>query len=248
MQFMDVKTAGRTLKMFEAFSTLGRPLGMSELAHHLQIPVSSCFAIVRTLEARGYLYTLQDRGPVYPTGRLLQVATAIGAHDPLRQKLVELSAALREELDETVVIGALRGPDVVYLHSEESSQSIRYAPKVGSLRSAHANSIGKALLAGLDEPTLMNSLQKLGFEAFTPRTLTDAPALLADLDAGRQCGWFKNLGESTSDLGAVACRVTANGQSYGVSVAGPLGRIEAAGPDRIGRRLVQLCAVARQSG
>ncbi len=239
---MDVKTAGRTLEVFEAFSRLGRPLGMSDLAHHLQIPVSSCFAIVRTLQARGYVYTLRDRGPVYPTGRLLQVATAIAAHDPLRHRFLKLSAALRDEFDESVVIGVLRGGDVMYLHSEESTRSIRYAPTVGSLRSAHANSIGKALLAGLDEASLASHLAMLRFEALTPRTLTDPRALLDDLDVGRRRGWFQNLGESTTDLGAVACRVSVGEQSYGVSVAGPLGRIEAAGPERIGRRLARLCA------
>ena len=239
---MDVKTAGRVLEVFEAFARLGRPVGMSDLAARLQLPVSSCFAIVRTLESRGYICRMRERGPLYPTGRLLQVATAISAHDPVRQRLMELTRSLREAFGETVVIGTLRGTEVIYLHSEEAPHAIRYAPRLGSLRSAHANSIGKALLAGLDEAELASHLKRLSFEPFTPLTLTDPAALRDDLEAGRRRGWFRNLGESAEDLGAVACRVVANGHAYGVSVAGPINRIAAAGPERVGTRLAALCA------
>jgi DNA-binding IclR family transcriptional regulator len=50
---MHVKTAARALDLFEGFAREGKPL--SQRARAIGAPVCSCFGIVRTLEARGYL-------------------------------------------------------------------------------------------------------------------------------------------------------------------------------------------------
>ena len=68
---MDVKTAGRTLDLFEGFAELWGPASLSEVSRQLRIPMSSCFCLVRTVENRGYLYATRARGPLYPTRRLL---------------------------------------------------------------------------------------------------------------------------------------------------------------------------------
>ena len=49
----DVKTAVRTLKLFEAFAVRKQPLVLSELAEQLEIPPSSCLLLIRTLLQRG---------------------------------------------------------------------------------------------------------------------------------------------------------------------------------------------------
>ena len=48
-----VKTVARTLDVLEAFATARGPLSPSELARTIRVPVVSCFAIARTLEAAG---------------------------------------------------------------------------------------------------------------------------------------------------------------------------------------------------
>ena len=52
---MDVKTAGRTVDLFEVFAEAKSPLTLSELARALDAPQSSCFNLLRPLEARGSL-------------------------------------------------------------------------------------------------------------------------------------------------------------------------------------------------
>ena len=56
-----VKTADRTLEVFELFAQERQPLSLSDIARLLQIPISSCHDLVRTLQARGYLYELGPR-------------------------------------------------------------------------------------------------------------------------------------------------------------------------------------------
>jgi len=48
---MDVKTAGRLLDLFETFAKAQALLSLSELARALSAPPSSCFNLVRALQA-----------------------------------------------------------------------------------------------------------------------------------------------------------------------------------------------------
>lgn len=238
---MDVKTAGRTLDLFEAFTRLRRPASLSELAAAVGMPLSSCSNLVRTIQARGYLYMLRDRGPFYPTARLLEVGRVIAANDPILLRVAEHLAALNETCDETVVIGTIRSKEVIYIDVLESKQAIRYSVRPGTTRPIHANSIGKAVLSRMDAATRAAFLKKLPYKKFTSKTILSAEELEADLRASARRGWFGNTRESVDDLGAVALPVTINGGTFGISIAGPVTRMQAAMEDHVAA-LKRTCA------
>ena len=238
---MDVKTAGRTVDLFEAFAKLRRPASLSELAAAIGMPLSSCSNLVRTIQARGYLYMLRDRGPFYPTARLLETAQTIAANDPILLRVAEHLAALSDACDETVVIGTIRGKDVVYIDVVESKQAIRYSARAGSMRPVHANSIGKAVLSRMDRETRADLLKKISYKKLTARTLLSAEDLEADIRNSTRRGWFSNTKESVDDLGAVAVPVTINGGVFGISIAGPANRMQAAIDDHVAA-LKRICA------
>src|SRR3546814_9475019 len=82
MEFMDVKTAGRTVDLFELFAKSKAPLTLSEIARGLSAPQSSCFNLVRALEARGFLYSIGGTKRLYPTRKLFDIAQAIADYEP----------------------------------------------------------------------------------------------------------------------------------------------------------------------
>ena len=53
---MSVKTALRVIEIIETYAREKRALPLSELARLLDVPVSSCLALIRTLTGLGYLY------------------------------------------------------------------------------------------------------------------------------------------------------------------------------------------------
>lgn len=222
---MDVKTAGRTLDLFEAFESLRRPASLSELAAIIGMPVSSCFALVRTIERRGFLYSIRPRGPIYPTGRLLKAALTIRENDPIAQRVAAHLTALRDRSGETVVLGVLLGEDVLYVDVFEAPHVIRYSPKPGERRPAHANSIAKAILGEMAPEGRRSVLKKLRYEKLTAKTLLAPEELEAEVLRGSRRGWYANIGESAPDLTAVAGPLLINGDLFGVSIAGPTSRI-----------------------
>jgi len=222
---MDVKTAGRTLDLFEAFAKAQTPLSLSELARALNAPPSSCFNLIRALQARGYLYSVQPRRQLYPTRRLFEVARAIVAGEPWMARIEPVLAQLRDHTRETAILGKRQGDQVIYLQVIEGPQSIRYSSQAGDLKPLHSSAIGKALLGALEPTELTVLLKQLPLPRVTEATITDRNLLLADLEHGRRQGYSVTTGENVADVMAVATTVRLGGDVYGIAIAGPVHRM-----------------------
>lgn len=224
---MDVKLVARTLDLFELFAVEQRPLPLSELARLLNVPVSSCLALARTLVSRGYLYEVRRRGGYYPTRRLQRLAAVINAVDPVVEMLHPHLVELRDASGETAVLGKIHDTSVVYLDVVESHKSIRYTRQPGDLRPLHANSIGRAIFGELPPQAQQALGAKLSFERFTDATIANLDALVAQAAQAHRQGWSANFGESAPELSAIAVAVTLGDDCYGLSIAGPTERIRA---------------------
>jgi IclR family transcriptional regulator, acetate operon repressor len=222
---MDVKTAGRTLDLFEIFAKAQTPLSLSELARALNAPPSSCFNLIRALQARGYLYSVQPKRQLYPTRRLFEVARAIVAGEPWMARIEPVLTHLRDQTHETVILGKRQGDQVVYLNVIEGPQTIRYTAQAGDLKPLHSSSIGKALLGTLSPAELVDVLKQLPLTRVTEATITDRDMLLADLERGKKRGYFMTAGENVADVMAVAATVRLAGDVYGIAIAGPIHRM-----------------------
>src|SRR3546814_17094519 len=84
----NVKTALRVIEIIEIFAREATPLSLSELARHLDAPVSSCLALLRTLTNLGHLYAAGRSQGFYPPGRLLAIAQRISSADPILDRLL----------------------------------------------------------------------------------------------------------------------------------------------------------------
>jgi DNA-binding IclR family transcriptional regulator len=227
---MDVatgKSSLRALDVFEAFRKAGRQLSLSELSRAAGIPVSTCHGVMRALEQRGFLYFLSPR-EVYPTRRLADIARDIEANDPVTARFEPALTALRDVTGETVILGTRHGDAVLYLLVLESGQKIRYAAHAGERKPLHSSSIGKVLLGTMTGEALSTWLSTHPLARITARTLTSRRRLQADLDASRERGYYVTRGENVADVMAIAVPVRQGGTTFGVAVAGPLHRMEAA--------------------
>lgn len=222
-----VKTAARTLDVFEVFARAKAPLTLTELANRIGSPISSCHALVRTLQARGYVYVLDERKRVYPTKRMLATAREIAQNDPILERLSPILAALLKETGETVILGKRQGDRVTYLDVLEGRHTIRYSAEPGDTKPLHSSAIGKAMLGTLPGPDLDKLLRKLPLPAITETTLTERAELLGNLEEGRARGYFVTRGENVADVMGIAIARSVGDEPYGIAVAGPVNRLAA---------------------
>lgn len=221
---MDIKTAGRTLDLFELFSRELRPLRLSEVAQLLDAPVSSCFQLIKTLERRGYVYALKLKS-YYPTKQLWQRAQAIAAHDPIVMLLAPAMEKLRDASGESVVLGQRSGKDVVMLEVVESPHLIRFTGHPGAVREMHCSALGKALLATMTAPERDSCLPADPLPARTATTITRRAALDAELARSLKRGWYEVRGESVSELHAIAVPLCLGTSQLALCLAGPVTRL-----------------------
>jgi DNA-binding IclR family transcriptional regulator len=221
-----MKTAERTLDLFEAFAAAQKSLSLSELARLMEIPVSTCFGLVRTLESRGYVYAIKPRGGFYPTKRLLDIARIVADHDPLLERVEPVLQELRDKTGETVTFAKRQGHKIIYLDVHESPQLIRYSAQVGEFRSLYTSSAGKAILGTLPDAERRELLAGVKLKRYTATSNTTVRDLEADLAASRERGWYANIGEVVEDLMAIAIPLRINEDLYGISIIGPIHRMQ----------------------
>ncbi len=221
---MDVKSAGRTMALFEAFARAQTPLSLSQISRALGAPASSCFNLIRALKARGYLYLVEPKR-LYPTHRLFEVARTIAGREPWIDLLEPVLTDLRDETRETVILGKRQGNRVIYLEVLEGPQTIRYSARAGDLKPLHSSSIGKVLLGMLEPADLAELLKNLPLKQVTKATITNRQKLIADLERSRRRGFSMTVGENVADVTAVAAGLRLNSEVYGIAIAGPMARM-----------------------
>jgi len=221
-----VKAADRTLDLLEAFARSKRPLSLSEAAKEIDMPVSSCHVLLRTLTSRGYITTFDQHRLHYPSKLLFELASTLLANNPVIAIISPFLQTLCDQCGETVVLGKRLGNHVIYLDVYETTQTIRFSARVSTLRDLHSSALGKALLEQMPEEDRIAFVSQLSLKPITGHTYTDAAALLANIREGLARGWQLTDGESVEDVMAVARGIVLGGEHYAVAIAGPLSRMQ----------------------
>ncbi len=243
---MISRSADRALQIFELFATRLQPLTLSELAHGLAMPVSTCSKLIRTLQARGYLYEVGGHKAYYPTPRWLSKASAISAADPVTEFVRPFLESLRDEVGETCLLGKQAGSQLLHLNLVPGPHSIRYNGQVGDLLPLHSTASGKALLGALPLAERLELVGRLKLSRETRDTITQRKQLLADIEQGAKRGWWTTRSENAPDVMAMAALVDIGPDLYTISVAGPVTRMEPR-LEAMAKRLLSVCRRIRQA-
>jgi DNA-binding IclR family transcriptional regulator len=176
-----VKSADRALDVFELLAGEPNGLTVSEISERLGLARSSTHGLVRTLHSRGYL--MENGGRRFHLGaRLIQLG--LNVVDRL-----ELRAAARGPLErlvmqthDTALLVVPDHGDLLYVDKVLSdARDVRTDPRVSSRHPLHCTSLGKALLAAVDDEAILRIVDVTGLEPATDDSITDLDELLADL-------------------------------------------------------------------
>jgi DNA-binding IclR family transcriptional regulator len=159
-------------------------------------------------------------------------------HNIIRPHLKSLSATLEETVDLSIRDGQV----VVFIDQAFSvERRLRAVSAVGLSFPLHCCANGKALLAGMDEPTLNRLLPQLELTSLTPNTLSTREKLLEELVVIRRQGIAYDREEQSDGICAVGAVVTDpfDGQ-LAISVAVPSTRFYG-NESQLSKALLQCC-------
>lgn len=219
-------------------------MSLSAAARQLDVAPSTAHRLLAMLEH----YRLVERDPTtkaYTLGPWLSELgrAALGELDlrPLaRPALVQLV----DRVGETAHLVGLEGADAVFLDCVECHATVRATPRTGQRLPAHCTAGGKAQLAALARPRVLELLPDESLEGLTPESTRSRAELLRELDRIRAIGYATNRRESEPDVHAAAAAIVdASGAMRGaVTVAGPPERMKPATMRAIGAAVAETAA------
>lgn len=224
-------TLGKAVTVLETVALSERPMRFTDVLAVSGQPRGTLHRQLSHLVQEGLLELRPDHAYV-PGLRLLKLASASWARNEFRAVAAPFLEALHGETGETVHLGVLRGREIIYLDKVESRQAVRMNSQIGNASPAYCTGVGKAALSMLDAAALDAILEGMDFHSFTPQTITDRTALLAELSRIRESGIAFDREEHEPGIRCVAAPVVDSGRGLvaGVSVTGPAYRV---GPEQL---------------
>lgn len=218
----EVKSAKRVLEILRFFVAEKAPASLAHIASSLQIPKSSCLALLDTLEQEGYAYLVKGR--YYLTGRWQQEAQIVSENDRLVNRLHPVLEEVQLALGETVILAKRDKTKVIYLDVVEGQQDVRYTAKIGGNKPLHSSSSGRALLSALSDDEIKEIAGTLVYQSQSNKAPRTPKALIKKIEVGRKLGWHVNMGEYQPDTLSVAVPLVLHGYVLALVVGAPMSR------------------------
>jgi DNA-binding IclR family transcriptional regulator len=219
----------RGLLVLEAIAASNgdRGVGTTQLAAAAGIDKATAIRMAQTLCALGYIYQDGQTKRYRLAGKLLAMAAMYRSSLDLPQRAARHLAALHSQTGETVHLGVRELNSIVYVAKLDSPRPVQIASAVGQTMPLHTTALGKAILADMPDEQLARLLPSLDLAPRTERSITEARALLAEIDRTRTRGYSIDDRENEDAIVCVGASVSnAIGEVLGaISVSGPAYRM-----------------------
>ena len=209
-----VEALAKGIGILESFDATHPEMTLSEVARRVGLSPAARRSLI-TLQTLGYVGQTERRFHLRP--KVLTLGSALffsaGIGEVLQPDLRELV----EQFGDASSIGTLEGEDVIYVAHSSVQRARRATATIGARYPAYATSLGRVLLAGLDDAALDAYLAKVRPVALTSKTVIDVADLRQIILAVRADGYSTTVDQL--DYGITA---------LGVAIRGPDGRTVAA--------------------
>lgn len=198
--------SGAADKAFDVMEALAEHSRLADLAAATGLPKATVHRILRVMVERGLARPVGDGG--YVCGpRMLALAARVTHALDLPGRVQPHLEDLQRLTGRTVHLALLAGDEAVYVAKVEGGKPYRLASRVGMSLQLHCTSIGKAMLAAMGDDEVAGIAARTGLPRRTPRTITEAGALLAEIAAARERGWAEDHEENEPGVCAAGAAV-----------------------------------------
>lgn len=201
-----IKSLARGMSVLEAFSPARPRLTLTQLAAAAGLNLAAVQRSTITLLELGYLGK-NKRKEYYLGPRVLSLARTFLEGSDLLKTAQDRLGDFSREIGCTVNLSVLDGDQVLIIFRQEVARFFSFDVRVGSRLPSYCTSMGKVLLAALDDDRLRRRLAAMNLERFTRRTITDPKKLLAEVRAVRRRGIGYSDREATLALCSMAAPV-----------------------------------------
>ena len=229
----------RGLAVLEAIARSRGGLTLSQLTRYLDLPKSSTFCLLRTLEQCGYLFRDIDTGKYSVSLRVCHLANLALSGIGIREKARPYLRRLSEESRLTVHMGILENGSCLLIEKMTPAGVYPIATWVGKHLSLHCTAIGKAICAYLPDEALNGLLREQGLMRHNENTICSIKRLKLDLANVRQRGYAMDDEEEEISIRCIGAALFEDGKVVGgLSLVGTTNEIHGGTIDHLASMLV----------
>ncbi len=218
-----IQSVDRALQILDVFSLKEKELGVTEIAHRLDLHKSTAFGLLTTLEYWGCIEQNRQTGKYRLGLKLLELGDRVKEGLDLRVLALPFLQELVERYRETVHLVVHDRGEVVYIEKVEGPTAIRMYSQVGKRAPMHSTGVGKVILAYRPLQEVDALIEEKGLSSYTPNTITDPEVLREELIKIRKNGYCFDNEEIEVGLRCVAAPIMDSQQEVvaAISLSGP---------------------------
>ncbi|WP_428481687.1 IclR family transcriptional regulator [Pyruvatibacter mobilis] len=228
MDRSSVKSAERTLALFEFFAAQQRALTIGDIASGMGMPQSSTSALVRSLVTMGYLEHNKADRTYFPTMRITLLGAWMQRRSAQTGLIPSLLTLLADKTGETAVLAIRNGIYAQYVFVQQGADPLRLHVESGMLRPLTCCAAGWVLMAHESREEIGRIIRRTQAEAPREHWRSTASCAVEEVQNYRKRGYAESHGQTTPGAGSIAIAIPSKlgSQHVSVSVGGPLERVE----------------------
>jgi IclR family transcriptional regulator, KDG regulon repressor len=207
MSDRSIKSAERTLAVFELFSVRHETLTVGDVSKYLDIPQPSVSMLLKNLANQGCLEYDAARRPYAPTLRVTLLNSWLIEHYEGTAQFVPILKSLLNELQETVFIGMQNRSAAQYILVMTPRNRSSLLITSGMHRSLTCSAMRRILLSMKNESELHRWIRRCNAESTDPRFRVKEGPYLDLIANDRQNGFAETSGDISPGFGAIAVAV-----------------------------------------
>jgi IclR family pca regulon transcriptional regulator len=182
-----LESLARALRVIQAFNRDRRQLTLSDIARLVGLPRAS---VRRTLHTLVHLGFAETDGPLFRlTPRILTLASAYLSSNAIADIIQPALERLSEEINQSCSAAVLDRDEAVIVSHASPNRIIPVSGQIGLRLPAVSSSLGRVLLASLDDHRLEEFLARVQPKKLTKFTVIDKRELRKAIEAARTDGF-----------------------------------------------------------
>lgn len=236
-----VKSVDRALEVLNILQSEPQGIGVTRLSEKLGVSKSTAHRLLMSLLNKNFVHQDAENQRYYLGLRLMELGQTVTDQLDIRQLASPFLHRLVGETGETAHLVIRDKSEIVYIDKIENSTTIRMFSNIGKRAPMHCTGVGKAILAFLPEERIHWVIDQRGLPRFTDTTITDREELLAHLKEIRSRGYSIDDEEHEEGIKCAAAPIlNSRGEVVaGISVAGPIMRVNDNNIDQIAQHVLQ---------
>ena len=199
-----IKSAERTLALFELFSREQRPVKVGEVARALAMPQPSATMLLRNLNDLGYLHYDPATRSFSPSIRVALLGSWINRQFAQAGAMGEVLGRLQQATGETAFLGIQNGAAGQYVMRQHPEHPDRLLVESGLYRPLTSSALGRALLMPKPDQEVLRLVRRSNAEAADSHDKVNVNDFLAELRRFRRQGHAETDGDSKPGFAAIA--------------------------------------------